>query len=252
MIGTKFVGVTCGAMILSGGLGPSRCDAEQRPEVAAPEPPPEPVSALKAAEAAVGDAMEDHFSAAKRIEAAAMHGRLDDGHRAASDLLAASPSSYPADWMPWVLQVRSAATQTLAATDNDELAAATAQIVAACGACHAALGRGPRFEASPRPADGTPAMRVHRWATQRMWEGIVGPSDSAWRSGTKWFPALPDCGSDLGGEALDPAAAETARERAESLAGRAHGVPEAERATVYGEFLSTCAQCHASGCSPSE
>lgn len=206
-------------------------------------------SALAKAEVVVAESMSDHFTFAIAVDDAVIAGRLDQARKAAGKLLAASPTTYPAEWMPWVLQMRDAAHQAETATDMATAGKAVAEIVAACGACHSALGRGPAFIDMPAPAADAPTMEVHRWAAERMWEGVVGPSDLAWRAGTARFPVLPDCTPDVGGEIVDQAAINTAREQVSALTATAAGTMELRpRAALYGEYVATCATCHRSGC----
>jgi len=54
-----------------------------------------------------------------------------------------------------------------------------------CGACHKAAG-GPRANVEAAPASGGSVearLRRHVWATERLWEGIVVPSDASWKLG---------------------------------------------------------------------
>jgi hypothetical protein len=86
-------------------------------------------------------------------------------------------------------------------------------------------------------------MARHRWAADRMWEGIVGGSDEPWQAGLDVVAAAPLDGSELG-----PARAPFGRklqQLAQQARGRRSGEAPPDRATAYGEILSTCAGCHA-------
>ncbi len=140
------------------------------------------------------------------------------------------------------------ATRIGQASDLDAAAEATAQMGRVCGDCHRDNGVTPRFLMGTAPPEGgTPEaeMALHVWAAERMWEGLVGPDDYAWRSGAR----------SLTGGWLDPAYVVTApadREKVRvmvqsvyEIGSRAEGVSEPEdRAGVYGEFLTTCIDCH--------
>lgn len=84
-------------------------------------------------------------------------------------------------------------------------------------------------------------MARHQWAADRLWEGIVGPSDSHWRSGLYVLANTHLTSIEVDRPAL--------ANRMRTLALDAYNVPAkslAERAATYGELLVTCAQCHAS------
>ena len=91
-------------------------------------------------------------------------------------------------------------------------------------------------------------MQRHAWAFNRLWEGIVLPSDESWTLGVSAFVELPECEDHLSVEA-DRNAIARARElvAASSVAARSAASREA-RARVYGQMLPTCAACHAAGC----
>ncbi|MFY0542130.1 hypothetical protein [Nannocystis pusilla] len=100
-----------------------------------------------------------------------------------------------------------------------------------------------------RKAEGTSLadkMMRHRWAEARMWEGLVGPSDSAWSAG---IDALND--SSLHPDMLTPDRSPSpeittlvARVRTVGMRGSLARGSRA-RARLYGEYLATCAACHA-------
>jgi hypothetical protein len=88
-------------------------------------------------------------------------------------------------------------------------------------------------------------MIRHLWAADRMWEGLVGPSDEAWTAGAQ---ALDRDWAE--GRSLIRAAADS--EATVGLIGRIRAlghealdtrVPKA-RAAVYAELLRTCNGCH--------
>jgi cytochrome c556 len=77
-----------------------------------------------------------------------------------------------------------------------------------------------------------------------MWEGLVGPSDEAWRRGTAELVAAP----------LQPAVRIATREvpaeitvlanRVHELGRRAEMVDADRRGAALGDVLATCATCH--------
>lgn len=159
----------------------------------------------------------------------------------------ALPESAPAHWRPLHAQMQAAASQGLGAKDLDAAAIALARVVLACGTCHSALGRGPIYPA-PAPDDGADpletAMLDHKWATERLWEGVTGPWDDAWQRGADALAT-----AEVFGDA-DPnlVLTDELKRRGQELrdigeAARATSVPE-ERAALYGRLLATCGGCH--------
>ncbi|MCG6954434.1 MAG: hypothetical protein LJF04_00455 [Gemmatimonadetes bacterium] len=129
-----------------------------------------------------------------------------------------------------------------------ELAGSVARLGAACGSCHTAMQAGPRLNvpsAPPTPAAGaTPEehMNRHAWASDRLWEGLIGPSDGSWIVGA----------AVLTGPALDFGPPGSASQRVLDLQAKVTQLATSaretrglqDRATIYGELLETCAECH--------
>jgi cytochrome c553 len=196
--------------------------------------------------------MRDHFSAATQARDAIVRGRLEHAeapltwlgqHAAAKDM--------PATWRPHVERMQSAARQ---AKDEGTLAAAAQAIAvtaAQCGACHELVHRGPEFRsaasadthqpsaaATPR-AELRERMHDHAAAIERLWHGLVGPSDAAWREG----------GERLGrahGHPPVPPAQRARLERVRALGEQARAVTsDGDRTATYGRILAECGSCHA-------
>jgi hypothetical protein len=83
-------------------------------------------------------------------------------------------------------------------------------------------------------------MNRHVWALDRMWEGLIAPSDAAWRAGAV---ALADAPLHFSGQSNEQANQLAAK--VHELAGSARSASSAkDRAGVYGELLQTCSLCH--------
>ncbi len=85
-------------------------------------------------------------------------------------------------------------------------------------------------------------MRRHEWASERLWEGLVVPSDEAWSIGIKTLAK-----SEFPEEVLALGGAEargSARELARLLAKAQPTMPLDERSALYAELLLTCGTCH--------
>ena len=91
-------------------------------------------------------------------------------------------------------------------------------------------------------------MLRHLWAADRMWEGLVGPSEEAWMAGAK---AMAETEPALARAFRSSATAQVAEEllgeinllATEALNAYDLGL----RADVYGRLLGTCNRCHSSG-----
>ncbi len=140
------------------------------------------------------------------------------------------------------------ATQVSEASDLRDGAMAAARMAGACGDCHREYSVDPRFLRGVQPPGGSGAkaeMALHVWASERMWNGLVGPNENAWISGasalkTGWLSP-----QDV---VADPRTRERVRELTQQvyeLGNRAEKLSDSgARAEVYGEFLTTCIDCH--------
>lgn len=134
------------------------------------------------------------------------------------------------------------------ATDLSSAAAQTGKLAASCGSCHRAVDAGPQFVVGGRSPNGESQeaqMVRHLWAADRMWEGLVGPSEEAWQAGARALTQT------------EPALARAYRASTRSggsrmflrevnvVANEAVEATEQEgRAEVYGRMLNTCNRCH--------
>ncbi len=192
--------------------------------------------------------MKDHFTQANAVRDAVIDGDLQKMHAPATWLAEHKLSDIlPEEWKPHIADMQNAGQLALDAADVEAAATAVADMARACGGCHEKLsgptftGESPAGEESSVVAD----MKRHRWAADRMWEGLVGPSDTAWRAGVD---ALVD--APLHAEAM--ADDKTLPKEVFDLAQQAHNIGEkggtttdAEaRAVLYAEYVSACSGCH--------
>ncbi len=150
-------------------------------------------------------------------------------------------------WRKHLGAMNAAAARVAAAKDVVEASRDLPAVARTCGDCHAALGRpGPIVGEPPAEASGTvPRMKRHQWAAERMWDGLVIPSDDAWRAGARVLADAP-----LEPEALTPG--KTPVPKVDALAQSVHDVAHAasgattpsERAAVYGKVMRSCTDCH--------
>lgn len=135
------------------------------------------------------------------------------------------------------------------AQDLQEAAALTATLAVSCGDCHQALGRGPRFvvgQSSPRGDSREAQMIRHLWAADRMWEGLVGPSEESWQAGAS---ALAETGPTLVRALRASSGSGPGSSLVNQVQAAANQALEAttwsERADAYGQMLGSCNGCHA-------
>jgi mono/diheme cytochrome c family protein len=156
-------------------------------------------------------------------------------------------------WMPWLEQLQEQAKLTASSASLELAAAGVATMARTCGDCHRASGRGPRLDEraiAPREHRGFSSsplqkrMSQHMWAAEQLWDGLVVPSDAAWEAGAS---ALAHLATDTPQDdpPLSPAFASALLD-VRALGERAQGVStQADRASVYGLLLASCAGCHA-------
>ncbi|MGD8863088.1 MAG: hypothetical protein PVI30_23945 [Myxococcales bacterium] len=202
-------------------------------------------------ERSVDSYMAEHFAVATWARDAVINGNLEVMRDPLMELARYEYASVvPGGWLPRVAQMQQAARITAQARTLDLAATGVATMARVCGECHAEQDGGPEFATGFRtgrqPDHDTLASRMYRhmWAADRMWEGLTGPSDEAWRAGAEALakaplsrpdaePPLPDGFADALSQLRDLGVAAT---EADSIA---------RRADVYGMFLASCADCHA-------
>lgn len=144
--------------------------------------------------------------------------------------------------------VRAFAHQAVNSTQLQAASVAAARMASSCGDCHKEERVNARFlmgTATPGGTGPMAEMAKHIWAAERMWVGLLGPSDAAWAEGAK---GMEEGWLDTQEIIVDPDDRQQVREMVRhiyDLAGRARTAMSAQdRAEIYGDFLSTCADCH--------
>jgi cytochrome c553 len=207
--------------------------------------PKEGSTTVPTIDADVTERMEGHFETVSELKNAVIAGDLDTTRELAEVLRDREPSSDPVDWKPHVARLVEASNAAATATELSTAASAAAGLGAACGACHQATGAKPAFDPGQPPMEkDDPASRMqrHQWGVDRMWEGLIGPSEESWRWGAETIDETPGC------QDFDP---ETDQYRAE-LCARIEALDRSaldardleDRRRIYGEFLATCSSCH--------
>jgi cytochrome c553 len=190
--------------------------------------------------------MHASFDLIRAIERLLIRGKLDDAKRFAATI--SEPTEAPAHgpWASQVLLVRDRAAAVARATTVEQACQLEATLAAACGGCHIEAAVVPRFRTYPPAPPDLPTigarMARHRWAADRLWEGIVGGADEPWRAGLDVLAAAPLEWGD--GNADRAALARVLQRDAAQARERTPSNSLEARAGAYGHLLATCAACH--------
>ncbi len=226
------------------------CREEATP---APTPPPPPVvtaPAVAPADAPDGETLKQHmwkhFTAISALQRAIARGHLDEAKELAT-WIATHAEAPQEGWQPYLDQLHGAALEVAGAKDLPTAASLAVHLVRACSKCHEARDAVVSFAWELPPDDG-PALQVqmkrHQWAAARLWDGLVGPSDTLWNEGAGVLAtAQLDTVQAAGGATRGDVNALASHVR--ELALRAVKLQDSDaRAQLYGDLLSTCAGCH--------
>ena len=203
------------------------------------------------AESAAAEHMHDHLTYITTIKAFIIMGRLE-GTRQPANWLATHETlpNLPASYEPFVQFMRSSARQVENAENLPDAAEAVSLLAQNCGNCHRASHVDVEFGYDAMPAkwsDTETHMQRYQWAMDRLWEGLIGPSDTAWDRGTAMLGGDPVNAADL------PASMGTGDvEGIEGIALEVHELGAAsvgltrstDRSQIYGRILGLCADCH--------
>lgn len=192
--------------------------------------------------------MQGHFEAVREAERAVVRGDL----MAARDRgrWIAEHAEHPAlaEWQPYVEAVRAAGRELAAAPDLAAAAPSVAVLAQRCAACHEERAAIVTFDWEPEPPVATTLASVmarHRWAAERLWEGVVGPADARWSEGATALAAV-TFDTVLLGEHGDTSRLQDIAAKIKALAREAiRTEARADRVALYGQLLQTCAGCHA-------
>ena len=207
--------------------------------------------AVSEEESAAAEHMHDHLTYITTIKAFIIMGRLE-GTRQPANWLATHETlaDLPTHYAPFVEFMRSSARQVEQAEDLETAAAAVSLMAQNCGNCHIASHMDIEFGFDELPAqwsDSETHMQRHQWAMDRLWEGLIGPSDAAWSRGTSMLAEEPLHAAQVSANVTDSEA-----EMLEEIAREVHDLGAAgvgltslnDRSQVYGRILGLCADCH--------
>jgi cytochrome c553 len=217
-----------------------------------PTPSPLPPSTRFEHDMMVRFHMHENLGLLRAIEKLLVRGRLDDARHLARAIAEAPDEPGLGAWASHAALVRERAARLAAANGLDEACGREAQLADACGSCHVAADVVPEFRSPGHTPPDQPTIEArmarHLWATDRLWEGIVGGADDSWRDGLDVLAAAPLRAAGITASRLPFA------RRLQILADRARQRQRtdnhADRATSYGEILVTCTGCHVAAESP--
>lgn len=233
------------ALLWVGALSAAACagspDAHTSPGATSPLPKREEM---------VRHHMQLHFGDLEHVQQLLLEGNLAQAKEFA--FLITMPETDPrlGAWTEQLRAVSEAARELRQAPDVNEAFRREVHVAAACARCHVDAGRPQIFLAPPLAPldDGTMAgrMRRHAWATQRLWEGVIAPSNDRWAAGLEVLASTPLVSSPSNLPSNPPSndLAKVLQDRARTELARIPAVSIDQRATAYGELLVTCAGCH--------
>ncbi len=129
------------------------------------------------------------------------------------------------------------------ATTIDAAALALGEMGVACGSCHASQGvtlplKAP--EPPPTTEGFTEQMQRYHWAAERMWQGLILPSEAAIAESVAAIQALPTADfHPEWAESLPPGAQQT-----DAVVHQLAALTTTKQGWAYGSMLAACAACH--------
>ena len=139
--------------------------------------------------------MHEHLDKISEIKTQIIMGNLDRVVEPATWLAEhESVSGLPKNFEPYVELMRNYARQVLDAPNLSAAAVAVSRMARTCGNCHLVNEIGIEFGYDQAPADWSDTithMQRHQCAADRLWEGLIAPSDAAWRRGTDMLVDVP-------------------------------------------------------------
>ncbi len=189
--------------------------------------------------------MRMHGDELRDIERALLAGQLEEARARALALIPKTDAPDVAARRDLERKVAEAALDLADAPSLDEALRRAPRVATACAACHQAAERPVRWLAVPPLPSGfsTPPARMsrHVWATDRLWEGLIGPSDERWRLGASVLAETP---LPFAPRTDAPVLAARVQELARAQLATGASSQGTDRAADYSQLLVACAACH--------
>ncbi len=198
---------------------------------------------------ALASDMHRHFDDINAIQLALISGNLTQVRVLAQRIRVGFSGPVPSGWEPFIERSVVSA-EMLSVVDDLGMAARVASLMAGtCGDCHRNQNVVVvKHEAISPPHESdrfSDFMIQHRWAADRMWEGLIGPSDAAWLAGTQVLSTTPLTAEDLGERLiLNPAIEGLLVQIRKDGEAASRALDAKGRQELYGSFLAGCAGCH--------
>lgn len=199
---------------------------------------------------AIAEHMHGHLDRVIAMKAAVISGNLG-GVYAPANWLAEHPEprGLSRTWKPFADGMRLHARRAAEAQDLQSAAVAVGEIGRYCGECHIESGFAVSFGYAKPPPDDLQntltQMQRHLWASDRLWAGLIGPSDAAWDSGASMLAGVDLSVSDITDDEAMAPLVNNIVQKLRAVGDEGGQATSAERrAGLYGDFLSQCANCH--------
>lgn len=204
----------------------------------------------KVESAGFAEHMHGHLDQISAVKSAVIAGDLEATREPARWLAEhEQPRGMPDAWAPYIDEMRMQARLAASAKDLETVAAAVSEMARSCGDCHQASGFAVAFGFDQRPPadvqNVTTQMQRHLWAADRMWDGLIGPSDNAWDWGTEMLSEVTLTSAQITAEPDQETRVDGLVQRIREVGNEGSRAPAGEsRSAVYSQFLSLCANCH--------
>lgn len=187
--------------------------------------------------------MHENLGLLRAVEKLLIRGRLEEATALARAIAVAPDEPGLGVYAPHAAHVRELAAALGRATSVDEACLRVARVGVACAGCHAEAGVAPSMSDPPALPRDEPTlesrMARHVWATDRLWEAVIGGETGPWRQGLDVLAAapFPFSAKEDGRRAIG--------RKLQRLASAARTIDKLdERGRAYGELLGVCASCH--------
>lgn len=194
--------------------------------------------------------MYEQLTRISTIKSAIIAGELENAREAATWLAShETAADLRAEFESYIILMRSHARHVIEAESLASAAESVSEMAKTCGNCHLVNDVNLEFGHDDRPhedvEDVVTHMQRHRWATDRLWEGLIGPSDIAWNRGADMLIDAPLLPSDVTTTTDNVAEIGDIARRIHTLGGigTETKTPDA-RSELYAEVLGLCASCH--------
>ncbi len=194
--------------------------------------------------------MYEQLTRMSTIKSAIIAGRLEHLREPAAWLAEQETvAGFPEGFESYVAQMRSYARQVVKARDLGSAAESVSKMAKICGNSHLVTDVNLEFGYDRKPRedleDVVTHMQRHQWAADRMWDGLIGPSDSAWNRGTDMLIDAPLQPSDVTIATDHVAEINDIARRVHALGGiGTETITPDARSELYAEVLGLCAGCH--------